>query len=65
MNKESNKHISFEDYLGCYGSFNLKNSICRKFCALRLRCAIEHDQKVRLELLEELACYENFFMKMQ
>lgn len=65
MNKKSDENISFEDYLGCFGSFNLKNSICTKFCALRLRCAIERDQKVRLELLEELASYENFFLKMQ
>jgi hypothetical protein len=65
MNKKSNEPISFEDYLGCFGSFNIKNSVCKKFCALRLRCAIEHDQKVRMELLEELAAYDNFFLKMQ
>lgn len=48
-----------EDYLGCYGNFNRINLVCKKFCAVNLRCAIERDQNVRLELIEDLVASED------
>ncbi len=54
MKKKSIDKISFYDHLGCFGNFNIDDPICKKFCALRLRCAIEQDQNVRMEILEDL-----------
>lgn len=58
-----NSNISLDDYVGCFGNFNRKNKICRKYCALNLRCAIENEQNVRMELLEDLVATEGFFLK--
>ena len=41
--------------LGCFGSFQSEDPICRSHCAIRIRCAIERDQKIYLEIYEELA----------
>lgn len=53
MNKKRSRLV-LDDYLGCFGNFNRNNLICKKFCAVNLRCAIERDQNVRLELIEDL-----------
>jgi hypothetical protein len=39
--------------LGCFGSFQSEDPICRNHCAIRIRCAIERDQAIYLEILEE------------
>ncbi len=41
-----------DEYLGCFGNFSLEDAVCRKWCAINLRCAIEADQRTRLELFE-------------
>jgi len=43
------------DYLGCFGNFTRSDPICRKYCALNIRCAIEREENARLEWLEDLA----------
>jgi hypothetical protein len=63
MLKNLNKNISLDDYVGCFGNFNRKNIICKKYCALNLRCAIENEQNVRMELLEDLVASEGLFLK--
>jgi hypothetical protein len=53
--KEKINEIAFSDiHLGCFGSFRISDKICRKFCILSLRCAIEKDQNFRLEILDDL-----------
>lgn len=54
-----------EDQLGCFGNFSIEEAVCRKYCVLRLRCAVERDQNSRMELLEELLSDEGFSEKMQ
>jgi len=39
---------------GCFGNFDTYNPLCRKRCALRLRCAVAREKIAQLELLEEL-----------
>jgi len=51
--------------LDCMGEFNSEDDICRKHCALRLRCAIEHSQKARLELIEDIVASNSTFVKIQ
>ena len=52
------------DRLGCFGHFDLSDQMCRRFCALRLKCAIERNQNDRLEILEDLVSMEDIIIKM-
>ena len=65
MKKKADKNIVFEDYLGCFGDFSIEDKVCKKLCALNMRCAIEREYNDQLEILEELASYENMFIKVQ
>ena len=57
--------IVLDDHVGCFGDFEEEDRICRKLCALSLRCAIERDQNEQLELLEDLVSPDSMFMKIQ
>jgi hypothetical protein len=64
MIKDVSSHgLSLDDCLGCFGNFNRKNQICTKRCALMLRCAIENEQKVRMEVMEDLVASDGFFVR--
>lgn len=54
MNKAIDSGRELDAYLGCFGNFAMEDPICKGLCALRLRCAIERDQKTRMELMEEM-----------
>ena len=54
MKKALTVRDALDQYLGCLGEFNIEDPVCRQFCALRLRCAVDNGQKERAELLEEL-----------
>lgn len=43
-----------EDVVECFARFDISSGICRKYCALRLRCAIEQSEQMRIEQLEDL-----------
>ncbi|MCG6909064.1 MAG: hypothetical protein LJE94_02935 [Deltaproteobacteria bacterium] len=62
-------HLEYDeiinDRLDCIGEFNSEDDICRKHCALRLRCAIEHSQKARQELIEDIVASNSTFIKFQ
>lgn len=51
--------LNLDDYLGCFGNFSRANQVCKKFCAVNLRCAIERDQNFRIELIEDLVASED------
>ncbi len=65
MKKELNNKIPLDDHLGCFGDFNIEDPICKKFCALSLRCIIERDQNIRMEILEDLVSPDGMFIKTQ
>ncbi len=65
MKKKSGDRLSFERYLGCFGEFKIEDQICMTLCALRLRCSIERDQTVRLEILEDLVLTDGMYVKIQ
>ncbi len=54
MKKESANEIIFDDVLGCFGDFDVRDPVCRKFCALNLRCAVECYRNDQMELWEEM-----------
>jgi hypothetical protein len=64
MTPEREIALSMDQYMGCFGSYRKKDLICRKRCALNLRCAIEYDQKERFEILEELVSTNGMVFKM-
>lgn len=57
--------ISFDNHLGCFGNFNIDDPICKKLCALRLRCAIDCNKNIQMELLEDLISSSEMFIKIQ
>ena len=65
MRKELIRSVALDDYLGCFGGFNINDNVCKKFCALNLRCAIEQEQNARMELLEELVSDNSLYLKVQ
>jgi hypothetical protein len=54
-----------DNYVDCYGDFDLSDVICRKFCALRLRCAIEQKEQFRIEQIEEMLAVNEIALKVQ
>jgi hypothetical protein len=54
MSLEERTKPELEHHVGCFGEFNPEDQICRKFCALCIRCAIESDQVTKMEILEDL-----------
>ena len=65
MTKEGRGPSSAALHLGCFGEYQAEDVICRKLCALRLRCAIEHEQSIRLEVLEDLVSCEEMNFTIQ
>ena len=54
-----------DDQIGCIGEFDITDDICKKYCALNLRCAIEHYQNERLEVIEDIVASNSTFIKIQ
>lgn len=65
MNRQRQAVLTLGEEMGCFGDYNKTNPLCAKHCVLRLRCAIEKDQNIRLEILEDLAASENLSLKIQ
>ena len=64
MREERNAKL-VDNYLECFGDLNLKDPICRKYCALRLKCAIEQVEQNRLVQLEDLINVQEVPLKVQ
>jgi hypothetical protein len=57
--------IAEKENSDCFGDFNKGNPLCLKHCILRLSCAIEKDQKLRMEIFEELVGSDHELSKLQ
>lgn len=57
--------MSLDDHVGCFGRFNIKDPLCKRFCALNVRCSIEYENNARMEIIDELVSTDNVFIKMQ
>ena len=53
LNKSTDR-FRMGERLDCFGDYLSQDPICRKYCALRLRCAIEHDRETRYERFEDI-----------
>lgn len=65
MKKELKEIERPDDELGCFGDFSIADPICKDQCVLSLRCAVEYDQKARLEMLEDWLTTEEINLKIQ
>jgi hypothetical protein len=63
--KEYLKSRILDNYVECYGDFDLSDVICRRYCALRLRCAIEQKEQFRIEQIEEMLAVNEIALKVQ
>ncbi len=54
-----------DNYLECFGELDLSDAVCRKHCALRLKCAIEQMEQLRIGQIEDLINFEEVPLKVQ
>ena len=57
--------ISSAEHVDCFGSYTQSDPLCSKYCALRIRCAIEQDQNLRTEILDDLVSSEDSLGRLQ
>ena len=55
----TNKVFFSNIHVGCFGDFKIEDQVCRKLCILSLRCAIEREQNLRIEMLDEMLSTES------
>ena len=65
MKRDDSDPTAMDDQFGCLGDFKIDDVICNRICAMRLRCAVEHNHNTRLEILEELVASEGIPIKAQ
>lgn len=53
------------DGLDCFGDYTRSNLLCTNHCVLRLRCVIEQEHNIRMEVLSDLATAENMSITIQ
>lgn len=53
--------LDLDEHMGCFGEFRGNDIICKKFCALNLKCIIERNNNSRIEILEDLFATEGAF----
>jgi hypothetical protein len=55
----------FDDQFDCFGDYDRTSALCAKHCALRLRCAIEQEQNIKMELLSDLSLVDDLIGTIQ
>ena len=65
MKNEVKISVSLDEHMGCFGDFRISDPICKKYCALNLRCAIESGQKEQMEILEDLVSSTTVYTRNQ
>ncbi len=54
-----------DDQIGCIGEYDPADDLCTKHCALKLRCLIEYNRNLRLEVIEDIVASNDTFIKTQ
>lgn len=65
MNKKQPEIAAFFDHLDCYGDYDRANPLCAKTCAIRIRCVIEQEQNLKMELLSDLTTVDDMLGTIQ
>jgi len=63
MKKASMAQDTLARYLDCFGEFNVEDPVCKRVCALRLRCAIDSTQTQQMSLLDDLLSGDEMLLK--
>jgi hypothetical protein len=53
------------EHLDCFGDYTKNNPMCANYCVLRLRCVIQQEQNLRMELLSDLTTLEGTIITYQ
>jgi hypothetical protein len=54
MMKKNQKTVFAEDLIGCIGDFQIDDPVCRRFCAVRIRCSIESSYHIQSEIYDDM-----------
>ena len=54
-----------DDQIGCVGEYDPADELCLKHCALKLRCLIEYNRNLRIEVIEDIVASNDTFIKTQ
>lgn len=65
MKKKLMNKTYFDNHIGCFGNFDMEDLICREHCILSLRCAIDRNKSIQMELFEDLISFDNVSIKIQ
>ena len=66
MKKRNRSEIFSSDFLGCTEIFNFKNAACTRYCSVRVRCIIENNKSIQMEMMDEdLLLIDNNSVRMQ
>ncbi len=65
MKKTLKDAIQCDDHCGCLGEFDGNDMVCKKYCALKLRCAIERSENYQMDIIEELMVFDGISLKIQ
>ena len=52
-------------FITCFGEYDCESNMCTRNCGVSIRCAIEHDQQAKDELLQELFDVDSALQVMQ
>jgi hypothetical protein len=61
MIDEAHAKMMFGTRFSCFGEFDLEDKLCKRYCALRIRCAVEKEQTHRMDLLEDVISPEMMY----
>ena len=61
MIRETKLKMVFGARFNCFGDFDLQDKICKRYCALRIRCAVEKDQNARMDQLDDFVSPEMMY----
>ncbi|MBT8339196.1 MAG: hypothetical protein HKP58_11175 [Desulfatitalea sp.] len=53
------------EQLDCFGDFSMSDPICARQCVLRIRCAIEQEQNIRMEMFSEYVAEDGMLITVQ
>jgi len=59
MSQQTTELTTAFDGSDCMGTYSKEDRQCAKYCVLRLQCAIEKEQNLRMELIEDLVISDN------
>ncbi|MEJ2040184.1 MAG: hypothetical protein P8X55_14820 [Desulfosarcinaceae bacterium] len=65
MSSPYTNDLETDTALECLGDFDKTRTVCRKHCVLRLKCVIEQDHNLRMEMFEEWVAAQDEALKIQ